>query len=188
MLDCFSFLGEDKAKEIVVTNTHKIASLIGDVHPVKDDLYTPKIEGADDETRDMSYVMARSIVVDELPEIVEARLEKELKSIIGHGFAVIYLISHKLVKKSLVDGYLVGFCCICCNYDGNYRSKSITTTLCMSNCKQSEFFNDGSVGSGFDLPDKECPTCNVPYVKDGIYIPLKCFSLDLKGIRCRISI
>ena len=99
MLECFSFLGEDVAKEIVVTNTQKIASLIGDVHPVKDDLYTPKIEGADDETRDMSYKMARSIYGEELPEIVEARLEKELKSIIGHGFAVIYLISHKLVKN-----------------------------------------------------------------------------------------
>ena len=94
----FLILGEDVAKEIVVTNTQKIASLIGDVHPVKDDLYTPKIEGADDETRDMSYKMARSIYGEELPEIVEARLEK-IKSIIGHGFAVIYLISHKLVKN-----------------------------------------------------------------------------------------
>ncbi len=104
---------------------------------MKDDLYTPKIEGADDETRDMSYKMARSIYGEELPEIVEARLEKELKSIIGHGFAVIYLISHKLVKKSLVDGYLVGSrgsvgIIIRCNDDGNYRSKPITTTLCMS--------------------------------------------------------
>ena len=111
--------------------------MIGDVQPVKDDLYTPKIEGADEEIREMSYIMARSIYGDELPEIVEARLEKELKSIIGHGFAVIYLISHKLVKKSLDDGYLSRFTwicrfIICCNDDGNYRSKPITTALCMS--------------------------------------------------------
>ena len=74
----FAFLGEDKAKEIVVTNTHKIADIIGDVNPIKDDLYTPKIEGSDDEIRDISYVMARNIYGEELPEIVEARLEKEL--------------------------------------------------------------------------------------------------------------
>lgn len=108
MLDCFGFLGKEKAKEIVVTNTNKIADMIDVIKPIKDDLYTPKIEGSEEEMREMSYGMARRIYGDELPEIVEARLEKELKSIIGHGFAVIYLISHKLVKKSLDDGYLVG--------------------------------------------------------------------------------
>ncbi len=108
MLEAFSFLGEEKAKEIVVTNTQKVASLVDDIKPIKDDLYTPKIEGADEEIREMSYQRARSIYGEELPEIVEARIEKELKSIIGHGFAVIYLISHKLVKRSLDDGYLVG--------------------------------------------------------------------------------
>lgn len=106
MLEAFSFLGEQKAKEIVVTNTKKIAHLIGEVKPIKDELYTPKIEGADEEIRRMSYERAKSIYGDPLPDIVEKRLEKELKSIIGHGFAVIYLISHKLVKKSLDDGYL----------------------------------------------------------------------------------
>ncbi|MEG0380643.1 MAG: PolC-type DNA polymerase III, partial [Kurthia sp.] len=108
MLDEFAFLGEDLAKEIVVTNSQNLAKEMEEVVPVKDDLYTPKIDGADEEVRRMTYEMAHDIYGEELPEIVEKRIDKELKSIIGHGFSVIYLISHKLVKKSLSDGYLVG--------------------------------------------------------------------------------
>jgi DNA polymerase-3 subunit alpha (Gram-positive type) len=185
MLDCFDFLEKATREEIVISNTQKISDLIEDVKPVKDDLYTPKIEGADDEIREMSYSRARSIYGDKLPELVEHRLEKELKSIIGHGFAVIYLISQKLVKKSLIDGYLVGS-------RGSVGSSFVATMteitevnplpphyVCPS-CKDSHFFNDGSVGSGFDLPDKDCPHCGALYKKDGQDIPFETF-LGFKG-------
>ncbi|WP_239254196.1 PolC-type DNA polymerase III [Listeria ilorinensis] len=185
MLDEFSFLGKEKAHEIVVTNANLVADWMEELKPIKDELYTPKIEGAEDEVRNMSYDMAHALYGEELPEIVEARLEKELKSIIGHGFAVIYLISHKLVKKSLNDGYLVGS-------RGSVGSSFVATMteitevnplpphyLCPK-CKHSEFFNDGSIGSGFDLEDKECPHCGTPLKKEGQDIPFETF-LGFKG-------
>ncbi|MFB1049537.1 PolC-type DNA polymerase III [Paraliobacillus sp. JSM ZJ581] len=185
MLDCFAFLGNEKAQEIVVTNTQEMANKIDSVKPVKEDLYTPNIDGAEEEIREMSYNFAKSIYGDDLPELVKNRIEKELKSIIGHGFAVIYLISHKLVKKSLDDGYLVGS-------RGSVGSSLIATLTEITevnplpphyvcpDCQYHEFFTDGSVGSGFDLQDKKCPKCRSDLRKDGQDIPFETF-LGFKG-------
>jgi DNA polymerase-3 subunit alpha (Gram-positive type) len=185
MLEEFQFLGDDLAKEVVITYPNQIQEEIEDIKPIPDDLYTPRIEGADDEVRQMSYTKAKSIYGEPLPEIVEARLEKELNSIIGHGFAVIYLISAKLVTKSLNDGYLVGS-------RGSVGSSFVATMTditevnplpphysCLS-CNHSQFFEDGSVGSGFDLPDKSCPNCGQSLKKDGHDIPFETF-LGFKG-------
>lgn len=185
MLEAFQFLGSEEAKRIVVDEPQRINEQIDEIMPVPPDLYTPTIDGADQEIREMCYERAKSIYGDSLPDIVEKRLEKELNSIISNGFAVIYLISQKLVKKSLNDGYLVGS-------RGSVGSSFVATMteitevnplpphyVCLS-CHYSHFYNDGSIGSGFDLPDKVCPECGEKLVKDGHDIPFETF-LGFKG-------
>ncbi|HZK46618.1 MAG TPA: PolC-type DNA polymerase III [Atopostipes sp.] len=186
MLEAFSFLGETKAKEVVVTNSQKVKNMIdSDVKPLKDDLYSPKMEGAEKEIRDMTYDKAKEWYGEDLPEIVEARIERELDSIIGNGFAVIYLISQKLVEKSNQEGYLVGS-------RGSVGSSFVATLTGITEvnplaphyrcgqCQFYEFFEDGSVSSGFDLPPKQCPNCDITLISDGHDIPFETF-LGFKG-------
>ncbi|WP_028273587.1 PolC-type DNA polymerase III [Atopococcus tabaci] len=181
MLEEFSFLGEERAEKVVVDNPLKVVDMIEDgISPVKKDLYAPKIEGSEDEIRNLSYGEAHRLYGNPLPEIVEKRLEKELDSIIGNNFSVIYLISQKLVQKSLEDGYLVGS-------RGSVGSSFVATMTGITevnplqphyrcpDCQYSEFFTDGSIGSGYDLPEKDCPKCGANLAKDGHDIPFETF-------------
>ena len=185
MLDEFAFLGPELAKKVVVDDPNKVAAMCDEITPVKDKLYTPKMPGAEDDIRNLTMNKAHELYGDPLPEIVQARLDKELKSVIGNGFSVIYLIAQKLVFKSNKDGYLVGS-------RGSVGSSLVATMTGITEvnplpphyrcpeCKYSEFFTKGEYGSGYDLPDKKCPNCQTQLVKDGQEIPFETF-LGFKG-------
>lgn len=180
MLQEFSYLGEDVARKIVIENTNAIANMIEDVIPVPDGTFPPVIEGSDEELRNMCYEKAKRIYSDNLPEIVEKRLDKELNSIINNGYAVMYIIAQKLVTKSLSDGYLVGSRGSVGSSLAAYMSditevNALPPHYICTKCKNSEFILDGSYPTGADMPDKDCPVCGEKYYKDGFDIPFETF-------------
>jgi DNA polymerase-3 subunit alpha (Gram-positive type) len=185
MLEEFNYLGEEMAYRVVVEAPAKIAAVIEEVQPLPSALAAPHIAGAETQIEQMARQRAQELYGTPLPDIVAQRLDKELNSIINNNYAVIYLIAQQLVKKSLEDGYLVGS-------RGSVGS-SLVATLCnitevnplpphyrCPRCFYSEFIDDGSVGSGYDLPNKDCPCCSFPLVKDGQDIPFETF-LGFKG-------
>ena len=180
MLAEFDYLDEKTRVDAVINNPRKIAEQIEWLKPIPDELYAPSIPGADEEIRQMTYARAHEIYGEELPEIVSARLEEELKPIIHHGFAVLYLIAQKLVKKSNDDGYLVGSrgsvgSSIVATMAGITEVNPLPPHYICPHCKYSEFITDGSYGCGYDLPDKTCPKCGAPLSKDGHDIPFAVF-------------
>ncbi|MFF2482611.1 PolC-type DNA polymerase III [Paenibacillus sp. NPDC058071] len=187
MLAEFAFLGENKAYEVVVTNTNELAERFEPFDMFPAELFTPIIDGADDEIRTTCYNTAKSLYGEELPQVVIDRLEKELVPIIKYGFSANYLISARLVKKSNEDGYLVGS-------RGSVGSSVVATFLGISevnplpphymclnpDCRHSEWFLDGSIMSGFDLQAKNCAKCGQPTKGEGQDIPFETF-LGFKG-------
>ena len=189
MLQEFMYLGSEKAQEVVITNTNKIANMIETISPVRPDKCAPVIEDSDKTLTDICYNKAREMYGDPLPEIVEARLKRELNSIITNGFAVMYIIAQKLVWKSVEDGYLVGS-------RGSVGSSFVATMsgitevnplsphyYCLK-CHYNDFYSDEvkaySGRAGVDMPDKICPVCGEPLKKDGFDIPFETF-LGFKG-------
>ena len=180
MLDEFAFLGEDLARKIVIENTNALAEIFEPVEVVKGDLYTPFIDKAEETVAELTYKKAFEIYGNPLPDIVDLRIEKELTSILGNGFAVIYLASQMLVQRSNERGYLVGS-------RGSVGSSFVATMIGITEvnplsphyvcgqCQYSEFITDGSYGSGFDMPNKDCPKCGHKLSKNGQDIPFETF-------------
>ena len=189
MLEEFSYLGSKKAEEVVITNTNKIADSIERISPVRPDKCPPVIEDSDQTLRNICYDKAHSMYGEELPEIVVERLERELNSIISNGFAVMYIIAQKLVWKSNEDGYLVGSrgsvgSSFVATMAGITEVNPLSPHYYCTNCHYSDFESEEvrafAGGCGWDMPDKVCPNCGQPLVKDGFDIPFETF-LGFKG-------
>ena len=189
MLEEFSYLGSKKAEEVVITNTNKIADSIERISPVRPDKCPPVIEDSDQTLRNICYDKAHSMYGEELPEIVVERLERELNSIISNGFAVMYIIAQKLVLKSNEDGYLVGSrgsvgSSFVATMAGITEVNPLSPHYYCTNCHYSDFESEEvrafAGGCGWDMPDKVCPNCGQPLVKDGFDIPFETF-LGFKG-------
>ena len=179
MLEEFEYLGMDKAYEVVVTNTNKVADMCERISPISPEKCPPHIPGCEDTIKQIAYDKAHELYGEKLPQIVEERLEKELNSIITNGFSVMYIIAQKLVWKSNEDGYIVGSrgsvgSSFVANMTGITEVNSLPPHYRCPNCKYSDF-SDYGFKNGFDLPDKDCPECGHKLAKDGIDIPFETF-------------
>ena len=185
MLSEFEYLGEEKAYEVVVENTNLISDMIENIRPVPKGNFPPKIEGSAETIEEIARSTAKNLYGTPLPEVVEDRLQRELQSVIGNGYADLYNIARLLVAHSREQGYVVGsrgsvgssFLAFCAQIT---EVNSLPPHYRCPNCKNTEFVYDEQYDSGHDMPDKNCPKCNTPFVKDGHNIPFETF-LGFKG-------